>query len=92
MLCSGFYFGLGIYYSESKTICPLNMPDSTSLFLKKDMEKIEEFLLDNKKVKVFYNTRNKNKELLYDILKKDYIQASISPNKKLILFIPQSNM
>ncbi|MBT3408640.1 hypothetical protein HN415_08230 [Candidatus Woesearchaeota archaeon] len=81
-----------LYYGESKTSCPLNMPDSTSLFYKKDIKKIEDFLINNKTVKVFYNTRNKNKELLYDILKKDYIQASISPNKKLILFIPQSNM
>jgi len=49
------YYNAGIYYLDSKTVCPVKMPGFAEIVTKEDYEKLYDLLRTNKNYKVFFD-------------------------------------
>lgn len=78
----------GVYHLMSKTASALNTPVITEIFLKEDIEKINEFIATGKSNKVFVDKSyqiNKNEALLKSVNSK-YKVVGVSDDKDMLLF------
>lgn len=85
------------YYLESQTVSSLRIPGSSELFLKKDYNKIIEFLENGKNQKIFLDTNfltNKyqfNISILRTLFLSNYKVISMSPDNSIMLFTKPLN-
>ena len=75
-----------VYYLESQTTCPINIPGFTELLLREDYEKIESYLKSNSGNKIFIDKSMINEEFMKR-LNVFYKEDGISSDGRLALFI-----
>jgi hypothetical protein len=87
----------GVYYLTSQTVCPIGMPSLTELLAKKDYENINNFLENNRNIKVFVDINvitlspylNKTKLNMINLILRNYEQIDLSKSQTMQYLAPK---